>query len=46
MIDAPTDAAANDRWQAEADESWGDRPGIVASLLRYREVVISACLSR
>ncbi len=42
MIDAPTDAAANDRWPAETDESWGDRPGIVASLLRYREVVVAA----
>ena len=36
------DPALNDRWQGESDVTWGDRPGIVASLLRYCEVVVAA----
>ena len=36
------DPAFNDRWQGESDATGGDRPGIVASLLRYREVVVAA----
>jgi Mrp family chromosome partitioning ATPase/capsular polysaccharide biosynthesis protein len=44
VTDLPAEAAANDRWQGEADATWGDRPGIVASLLRYRMIVIAATL--
>ena len=38
------DPLFNDRWQAESDATSGDRPGIVASLLRYRAVVVAATL--
>lgn len=41
MIEPPHEP---DRWQGEADASWGDRPGIVASLLRYRAIVVAATL--
>ena len=44
MIDPPTESAVNDRWQGEADGSWSDRPGIVASLLRFRMIVVAATL--
>ena len=44
MIDPPTESALSDRWQGEADGSWSDRPGIVASLLRFRMVVVVATL--
>ena len=44
MIDPPTEWTLNDRWQGEADASWGDRPGIVASLLRFRMIVVAATL--
>ena len=44
MTDLPAEAAPNDRWQGEPDATWGDRPGIVASLLRYRMIVIAATL--
>ena len=44
MIDRPTEPPFNDRWQGEADVTWGDRPGIVASLLRYRVIVVAATL--
>jgi Mrp family chromosome partitioning ATPase len=44
VIDPPTEWALNDRWQGEADASWGDRPGIVASLLRFRVIVVAATL--
>ena len=44
MIDQPAEAASNERWQAEADEPLSDRPGIVASLLRYRLIVVVATL--
>jgi Mrp family chromosome partitioning ATPase len=40
----PTEAAFNDRWQPEADEAQVLRPGIVASLLRYRVIVVAATL--
>jgi Mrp family chromosome partitioning ATPase/capsular polysaccharide biosynthesis protein len=44
VTDPPTEAASNDRWQAEADEPGVERPGIVASLLRYRFVLVAAAL--
>jgi Mrp family chromosome partitioning ATPase len=44
VTDLPAEAAPNDRWQGEPDATWGDRPGIVASLLRYRMIVIAATL--
>jgi Mrp family chromosome partitioning ATPase/capsular polysaccharide biosynthesis protein len=44
VIDPPTESALNDRWQGEADGSWSDRPGIVASLLRFRMIVVAAAL--
>jgi Mrp family chromosome partitioning ATPase len=34
----------NDRWRADSDATWGDRPGIVASVLRYRLLVVAATL--
>jgi Mrp family chromosome partitioning ATPase/uncharacterized protein involved in exopolysaccharide biosynthesis len=43
VTDLPADAAP-DRWQGEADATWGERPGIVASLLRYRVIVVAATL--
>ena len=44
MIDRPTEPPFNDGWQGESDATWGDRPGIVASLLRYRRIVVAAML--
>jgi Mrp family chromosome partitioning ATPase len=44
VIDQPAEAASNERWQAEADEPLSDRPGIVASLLQYRLIVVVATL--
>jgi Mrp family chromosome partitioning ATPase len=44
VIDQPTEPPFNDRWQGESDATWGDRPGIVASLLRYRVIVVAATL--
>jgi Mrp family chromosome partitioning ATPase len=44
VIDSPTESALNERWQGEADASWSDRPGIVASLLRFRVIVVAATL--
>ena len=44
VIDQPTEPRFNDRWQGESGDGWADRPGIVASLLRYRVVVIAATL--
>jgi Mrp family chromosome partitioning ATPase/capsular polysaccharide biosynthesis protein len=45
VTDQPAEAASsNERWQAEADEPLSDRPGIVASLLRYRLIVVVATL--
>jgi Mrp family chromosome partitioning ATPase len=44
VIESPTESALNDRWQGETDASWGDRPGIVASLLRFRVIVVAATL--
>jgi Mrp family chromosome partitioning ATPase len=34
----------NDRWAGDSDASWGDRPGIVASVLRYRVIVVAAAV--
>jgi Mrp family chromosome partitioning ATPase len=44
VTDQPVQAAPNERWHAEADESLADRPGIVASLLQYRLIVVVATL--
>jgi capsular polysaccharide biosynthesis protein/Mrp family chromosome partitioning ATPase len=44
VTDQPVEAAPNDRWQAEADEPLADRPGIVASLLQYRLIVMVVTL--
>ena len=44
MTDQPAEAAFNERWQAEADEPSADRPGIVASLLQYRPIVVAVTL--
>ena len=44
VVDPLTERSLNDRWQGESDAIGGDRPGIVASLLRYREVVVAATL--
>jgi uncharacterized protein involved in exopolysaccharide biosynthesis len=44
VTDQPAEAAFSERWQAEADERLSDRPGIVASLLRYRLIVVVATL--
>ena len=44
MTDPPTEAASNDRWPPEAEDPRVDRPGIVASLLRYRIIVVTATL--
>jgi capsular polysaccharide biosynthesis protein len=44
VTDPPAEAPPNGRWQAGADESWGERPGIVASLLRYRMIVVAVTL--
>jgi Mrp family chromosome partitioning ATPase/uncharacterized protein involved in exopolysaccharide biosynthesis len=43
VTDLPVDAA-HDRWQGEPDAIWGERPGIMASLLRYRVIVVAATL--
>ena len=44
VIDPPTEPPFNDRRPGEPDATWGDRPGIVASLLRYRVIVVAATL--
>jgi Mrp family chromosome partitioning ATPase len=44
VADPPADGTASDRWLGELDATWGDRPGIVASLLRYRMIVVAAAL--
>jgi Mrp family chromosome partitioning ATPase len=44
VIDRPTEPPFNDRWQGASDATWGDRPGIVASLLRYGGIVVAATL--
>ena len=44
MIDRTTEPPFNDRWQGESDATWGDRPGIVASLVRYRGIVVAVTL--
>jgi uncharacterized protein involved in exopolysaccharide biosynthesis len=45
VTERPADATPNDRWQADADEVRADRPGIVASLLRYRWIVVAVTLA-
>jgi Mrp family chromosome partitioning ATPase len=45
LTDRPAEASSNGRWQPEADEPWDDRPGIVASLLRYRLLVVAGLLA-
>jgi Mrp family chromosome partitioning ATPase len=44
VTDPPAEAAFNDRWPPEADDPRLDRPGIVASLMRYRIIVVAAVL--
>ena len=44
VMDPQTEPPFNDRWQGESDAIGGDRLGIVASLLRYREIVVAATL--
>ena len=44
MVDPLIEAASNNRWQAEAGEPLDDRPGLVASLLRYRWILVTATL--
>jgi Mrp family chromosome partitioning ATPase len=44
VIDRPTEPPFNDRWHGESDATWGDRPGIVASLRRYWGIVVAATL--
>jgi Mrp family chromosome partitioning ATPase len=44
VIDRPTEPPFNDRWQGESDATWGDRPGIVASLRRYWGIVVAVTL--
>jgi Mrp family chromosome partitioning ATPase/capsular polysaccharide biosynthesis protein len=44
VIEPVPEPAHSDRWQGEGEASWGDRPGIVASLLRYRMIVVAATL--
>jgi tyrosine-protein kinase len=44
VTDPPAEAAFNDRWPPEADDPRLDRPGIVASLMRYRIIVVAATL--
>jgi Mrp family chromosome partitioning ATPase/capsular polysaccharide biosynthesis protein len=44
VTDQPVEAASNERWQAEADEPLADRPGILASLLQYRLIIVAVTL--
>ena len=44
MTDRLAETASNGRWHPEADEPWVERPGIVASLLRYRLLVVTVML--
>jgi uncharacterized protein involved in exopolysaccharide biosynthesis len=44
VTERPAESTPNDHWQAEPDEPQADRPGIVASLWRYRLIVIAAIL--
>jgi hypothetical protein len=37
-----TERPLNDRWPGDSDATWGNRPGIVASVLRYRVIVLAA----
>jgi Mrp family chromosome partitioning ATPase len=44
VLESPAETTAIERWPSEADEPWVDRPGILASLLRYRTIVVAAIL--
>jgi uncharacterized protein involved in exopolysaccharide biosynthesis len=44
VTERPAEATPNDPWPAEPDELRADRPGIFASLWRYRLVVIGVTL--
>jgi uncharacterized protein involved in exopolysaccharide biosynthesis len=44
VTERPAESIPNDRWHAEPYEQRADRPGIVASLWRYRLIVIAAIL--
>ena len=44
MIDPTIEPPFNDRWRGESEATRGDRPGIVASLLRYWVIVVGATL--
>ena len=44
MTERPAESSPTDRWQVEPDEPRADRPGIAASLWRYRLIVIAAIL--
>ena len=44
MIDPAIEPPFNDRWRGESEAARGDRPGIVASLLRYWVIVVAATL--
>jgi Mrp family chromosome partitioning ATPase len=44
VTERPAEATSHDRLQVEADELRADRPGIVASLLRYRVIVVAVTL--
>jgi Mrp family chromosome partitioning ATPase/capsular polysaccharide biosynthesis protein len=44
VTERPADATSHDSWQADPAEPRADRPGIVASLLRYRLIVVAVTL--
>jgi uncharacterized protein involved in exopolysaccharide biosynthesis/Mrp family chromosome partitioning ATPase len=44
VIDPTIEPPFNDRWRGESEATRGDRPGIVASLLRYWVIVVAATL--
>jgi Mrp family chromosome partitioning ATPase len=44
VTERSADATSHDRWQADPNESRANRPGIVASLLRYRLIIVAVTL--
>ena len=44
MVDPLIEAASNNRWRAEAGEPLDDCPGLVAPVLRYRWILVTATL--
>jgi capsular polysaccharide biosynthesis protein len=44
LSDGPTEAPNRERWQEYPDTTGSDRPGFVASLLRYRIVIVAVTL--